>query len=360
MEQDFGARLKNYRLAKGMTQQDLADAIGVSNKTVSRWESGGGYPDVGLLVPLAEALGVTVDDLLNEKKPVRTMTRADYQQLLSFAFALGGGVLFYLTDLFMPSLVCYLAYLGCMAYGVYLQKYYTYQSRWFLLSNLVMNAAVNLSLVFQAIPAVFLTSAVYMIKSYFSGQLDTADWTGWLVILLPLLAAGALTAVTRHLIRGSLGLPPQLYWRRPQFRQLVGAGIPLAALGYWALFRTDLPLTSLYHHQKVIFIALMAALAVCFTLLHLRKGTRRWIGPGWALSAICCGTMGLAHIQIWVSTKSEWLVSQSTPYSVGSPSSRFWLVGQSTVGMAVFAAVLAAIWVALCCIGSRRPEGAAD
>ena len=77
MEPDFSERLKNYRRAKAMTQQDLADQLGVSNKTVSRWESGGGYPDVPLLVPLARALGVTVDDLLDGEKPIRTLTRAD-------------------------------------------------------------------------------------------------------------------------------------------------------------------------------------------------------------------------------------------------------------------------------------------
>ena len=76
MEPDFSERLKNYRRAKAMTQQDLADQLGVSNKTVSRWESGGGYPDVPLLVPLARALGVTVDDLLDGEKPIRTLTRA--------------------------------------------------------------------------------------------------------------------------------------------------------------------------------------------------------------------------------------------------------------------------------------------
>ena len=57
-EQEFGERLRRYRRDKGLTQQELADQIGVSNKTVSRWESGGGYPDVSMLVPLARALGV--------------------------------------------------------------------------------------------------------------------------------------------------------------------------------------------------------------------------------------------------------------------------------------------------------------
>ena len=53
MEQTFSDRLKRYRKAKNLTQQELADALGVSNKSVSRWESEGGYPDIPLLVPLA-------------------------------------------------------------------------------------------------------------------------------------------------------------------------------------------------------------------------------------------------------------------------------------------------------------------
>lgn len=61
MEQSFSERLKRYRKERNLTQQQLADALGVSNKSVSRWESGGGYPDVPLLVPLARALGVTAD-----------------------------------------------------------------------------------------------------------------------------------------------------------------------------------------------------------------------------------------------------------------------------------------------------------
>lgn len=63
MEQSFSERLKRYRKERNLTQQQLADALGVSNKSVFRWESGGGYPDVPLLVPLARVLGVGVTAL---------------------------------------------------------------------------------------------------------------------------------------------------------------------------------------------------------------------------------------------------------------------------------------------------------
>ena len=46
-EQNFSERLKTFRKQKGLTQQQLADLLNVSNKSVSRWESMGGYPDIG-------------------------------------------------------------------------------------------------------------------------------------------------------------------------------------------------------------------------------------------------------------------------------------------------------------------------
>ena len=145
MEQEFSERLKRYRKEKNLTQQEVADALGVSNKSVSRWESAGGYPDIPLLVPLARLLDVTVDDLLDDSKPVRPLTRTDWQSLLSFAFALGGGLLFYLLRLFAPAPVCYAVYLACLVYGTYLQRYYARHSRWFWLGAAGMNFAVNAS-----------------------------------------------------------------------------------------------------------------------------------------------------------------------------------------------------------------------
>lgn len=64
----FGATLASLRKKKGYTQADLAEMLGLSNKTVSKWENGKGYPDIVVLPMLAKLLDVTVDDMLSEKK----------------------------------------------------------------------------------------------------------------------------------------------------------------------------------------------------------------------------------------------------------------------------------------------------
>ena len=60
-----GNTIRTLREACGMTQTTLADLIGVSSKTISKWETGKGLPDISLLQPLAKALGVSVIELMN-------------------------------------------------------------------------------------------------------------------------------------------------------------------------------------------------------------------------------------------------------------------------------------------------------
>ena len=60
-----GATIKNLREAKGLTQLQLAEIIGVSSKTVSKWETGKGLPDISLVEPLSHALGVSIMELMS-------------------------------------------------------------------------------------------------------------------------------------------------------------------------------------------------------------------------------------------------------------------------------------------------------
>ena len=60
-----GAAVRQLRESRGMTQAELGEKIGVSSKTVSKWETGKGLPDISLLQPLAQALGISLIELVN-------------------------------------------------------------------------------------------------------------------------------------------------------------------------------------------------------------------------------------------------------------------------------------------------------
>ena len=59
-----GAVIRKLRENKNMTQEELADRIFVSSKAVSKWETGHGFPDISLIEPLSQALGISVIELL--------------------------------------------------------------------------------------------------------------------------------------------------------------------------------------------------------------------------------------------------------------------------------------------------------
>jgi len=60
-----GTTIRQLRETRNMTQGALAEKIGVSSKTISKWETAKGLPDISLLQPLAQALGISVIELMN-------------------------------------------------------------------------------------------------------------------------------------------------------------------------------------------------------------------------------------------------------------------------------------------------------
>ena len=64
----IGATISALRKRSGLTQAELADKLNISNKTISKWENGQGYPDITYLPMISKLLGVSVDDLLVDKK----------------------------------------------------------------------------------------------------------------------------------------------------------------------------------------------------------------------------------------------------------------------------------------------------
>lgn len=78
---EIGRTISTHRKALGLTQMQLAAQLQVSNRTVSKWENGDGFPDISLLPGLAAALDITVDELLTGEVP------AQIQQSVSAAEA---------------------------------------------------------------------------------------------------------------------------------------------------------------------------------------------------------------------------------------------------------------------------------
>lgn len=60
-----GTNMKQLREKRKLTQAELGEKIGVSSKTISKWETAKGLPDISLLQPLAQALGISVIELMN-------------------------------------------------------------------------------------------------------------------------------------------------------------------------------------------------------------------------------------------------------------------------------------------------------
>ena len=71
----IGKFIAETRKSKNLTQRQLADALCISDKTISKWECGKGLPEASLMLPLCNALEITVNDLLSGEK----VSKADYQ-----------------------------------------------------------------------------------------------------------------------------------------------------------------------------------------------------------------------------------------------------------------------------------------
>ena len=85
----IGSNIAALRKEKGITQEELANALGVSAQAVSKWENNSSCPDVSLLTVIADYFGVTVDALL--RSGAEEITRADSPSTDNNVAAVRGG-----------------------------------------------------------------------------------------------------------------------------------------------------------------------------------------------------------------------------------------------------------------------------
>ena len=88
-----GNTIKQLRENRNMTQSELAEILGVSNKTVSKWETAKGLPDISLLQPLSQALGISVIELMNGEHIINKNISANLLRSQFYVCPLCGNVI---------------------------------------------------------------------------------------------------------------------------------------------------------------------------------------------------------------------------------------------------------------------------
>ena len=87
-----GTMIKRLRENRGITQRQLAETLNVSDKAVSKWETGRGYPDISLLAPLSAALGVSVIELLAGEDVTNRNRAFDMRRLKFYVCPICGNI----------------------------------------------------------------------------------------------------------------------------------------------------------------------------------------------------------------------------------------------------------------------------
>ena len=106
IRENFSHNLACYRRDLGLTQLELAEKLNYSDKSVSKWERGEGLPDLYIIKCIADLFGVTVDDMIGEKKIKRPILHRN--KIIITALSVGivwfvATVLFFVFSISIPS-----------------------------------------------------------------------------------------------------------------------------------------------------------------------------------------------------------------------------------------------------------------
>lgn len=97
---EFNEKLQELRRQKGLTQEELAEALYVSRAAISKWESGRGYPNIDSLKEISRFFSITIDDLLSGSE-VLTIAEEDQKQKNSLLLDLVFGLLDLSVSMFL-------------------------------------------------------------------------------------------------------------------------------------------------------------------------------------------------------------------------------------------------------------------
>ena len=93
---EFNEKLKELRSSRGLTQEELAEALFVSRTAISKWESGRGYPSIDSLKEISSFFSVTIDELLSGEKLLSIAEKENKSNMQNLCSILIGAIdLFY-------------------------------------------------------------------------------------------------------------------------------------------------------------------------------------------------------------------------------------------------------------------------
>lgn len=100
---EFHEKLRELRKSRGLTQEELAEALFVSRTAISKWESRRGYPSIGSLKEISRYFAVSIDDLLSGEQLITIAEKENKSNLNTICDLLLGFVdLFSLVLIFLP------------------------------------------------------------------------------------------------------------------------------------------------------------------------------------------------------------------------------------------------------------------
>lgn len=161
----FGEFVAETRKELGLTQSELAKKLSVTNKAVSRWETGAGFPDINTLEPLAEALGISVVELIRSERIEGDISEEAAEKALSYTIELANlkrdrrefiiaavalsliGLMLIALAVFMPSaptvwtipfIFCTTSGLGCLLYAVHKRRTGLPSALWFTAAGVLL------------------------------------------------------------------------------------------------------------------------------------------------------------------------------------------------------------------------------
>ncbi len=215
-----GKFIAGLRRAKGLTQGQLAECIGVTDKAVSKWETGRGFPDVSVLSALAETLGVTITELVNGERSQDVISREDVDRAVTSALESAGktargyisavlvviGAVLVLLPLYLVGVSgAYFIVFGAalIAVGIFLRTERLYKAAKRLYMRLPANTAVIFSVITAAAALMCELLPFSAAMRFAAGPNDSyTEYTSYFALLqigygnlLPIITAGCTAAV---------------------------------------------------------------------------------------------------------------------------------------------------------------------